>query len=61
MQGVTLLRTNEAKIDQQAATQLHDNSGWEPAVIASLQASKFAVDDYGNLTASAPTRYKYDH
>lgn len=44
MQGATLLRTNEAKIDQQAADQLHHSSGWEPEAIANLQASKFALD-----------------
>lgn len=44
MQGVTLLHTNEAKIDQQAAKQLQHSSGWEPEAIAVLQASKFALD-----------------
>ena len=62
VQGVTLVHTNETKIDQQAATQLHDASGWEPAVIASLQASKFAMNaDYSNLTAPAAMHCKCDH
>lgn len=43
-QGVTLLRTNEAKIDEQAANQLLRSYGWDPAATTSLQASKFAFD-----------------
>ncbi|KAL3133757.1 Protein Xrp2 [Trebouxia sp. C0010 RCD-2024] len=37
-QGVLLLRTNEGKIDQQAADQLQASCGWDPELIASLQA-----------------------
>ncbi|KAL3143302.1 hypothetical protein ABBQ38_002143 [Trebouxia sp. C0009 RCD-2024] len=37
-QGVLLLRTNEGKIDQQAADRLQQSCDWDPALIATLQA-----------------------
>lgn len=46
VQGVLLLRTNEGKIDQQAADQLQASCGWDPELIASLQASMSVLQEF---------------
>lgn len=51
VQGVLLLRTNEGQIDQQAAEQLQQGCGWDPTLVASLQASKFVFDLHHNGTS----------